>query len=89
MFFAALCAAVVTKLMTAPLDWDPSRFSQSPGRFLGGWFGATLATFAVGAIVGAIVYFIRRRSNDPWKGALAAVITCALFQAFVVAGKIN
>ncbi|MDD1499627.1 hypothetical protein PVA19_14480 [Agrobacterium sp. CNPSo 3708] len=48
-----------------------------------------LATFAVGAIVGAIVYFIRRRSNDPWKGALAAVITCALFQAFVVAGKIN
>lgn len=89
MFFAALCAAVVTKLMTAPLDWDPARFSQSPGRFLGEGFGATLATFAAGAIVGTIVYFIRHRSNNPWKGALAAVIACVLFQAFVVVGKIN
>ncbi|WP_313592603.1 hypothetical protein [Agrobacterium cavarae] len=89
MFFAALCTTVVAALVTAPLDWDPSRLSQSPGRILGEWVGGMLPTFAAGAIVGSIVCFIRRRSNNPWKGALSAVIACVIFEALAVVGKMN
>jgi len=48
-----------------------------------------LPTFAAGAIVGSIVYFIRSRSNNPWKGALSAVIACVIFEALAVVGKMN
>ena len=89
MFFAALCIGVVTTLVTAPLEWDPFRFSQNPARVVGELFGPVLGIFAISALVGAIVCFIRRRSNDPWKGALAAVITGAIIESLAVVGHIN
>ncbi|WP_296075578.1 hypothetical protein [uncultured Agrobacterium sp.] len=83
-FFAALCTTVVAALVTGQFDWDPARFSASPGRVVGEWVGTVLPTFAAGSIVGSIVYWVRRRSSNPWKGALAAVITCVILEALSI-----